>query len=467
MSDELKVHVKENQEGIQLVGESVLPVPYEKRSVTPRKLITIWFAMAVEITIFYSCIELFESMPVWEIVLSSLFGHGLLIFIMLFTQDIGIKYGIPFTVSLRSSFGYGGAIIAAYFRGAPAMFWFGFQTWVCASAMDSIFNLLFGYQNLVLWIIVFGAIQIAHTTLGIKAVSRLSDIATPMLLLVGIYVIVLAFRNYGVNMSSIWTMKGTSGGTTSFMYAAISFMGGWATMAISIMDITKDCTVTAEECKTLSSVTRKFLPAEIIGLIPAVVLYTFIGCVGVATTGAADPAEILIVLSTNAGGSKVMLVICLLFIIIATWSTNDTSNLFPAGYAISATFPKKINFAKGIIIAGLIGLAIRPWNAADSLVEVMNIIGNFLAPVCGIMICDYVILRKRQLNVDALYDNTGEYKYWHNFNPAAVIALVLAYLCGLPTGDASFFVSIFMSIVLYYVLMKFWICKKYPQSTIS
>ena len=467
MSDELNVHVKDKQKGVQLIGESVLPVPYEKRSVTPNKLITIWFAMAVEITIFYSCIELYDSMPVWEIVLSSFFGHALLIGIMLFTQDIGIKYGIPFTVSLRSSFGYGGAIIAAYFRGIPAIFWFGFQTWVCASAMDSVINLLIGYQNLPLWIIVFGVVQIAHTTLGIKAVSRLSDVASPMLLVVGIYIIVLAFKNYGVNMASIWSMQGTGGGDTTFMYAAISFMGGWATMAISIMDITKDCTTDAEESKSLAKVTKKFLPAEIIGLIPAVVLYTFIGCVGVATTGAAEPADILITLSTNAGGSKVMLVICLLFVIIATWSTNDTSNLFPAGYAISATFPKKINFAKGIILAGLIGMAIRPWNAADSIVEIMNVIGNLLAPVCGIMICDYCILRRRQLNVDALYDNEGEYRYWNNFNPAAIIALVVSFLCGLPTGDASFFVSIALAMIIYYILMKCWICKKYPQSTIQ
>lgn len=465
--DELEVKVKEGQKGIPLIGESVLPVKYSKRSVTPNKLVAIWFAMAVEITIFYSSIELFESMPVWEIVLSSLFGHALLIIIMLFTQDIGIRYGIPFTVSLRSSFGYGGAILASYFRAVPAIFWFGFQTWVCASAMDSVIMLLTGYENLVLWIIVFGVVQIAHTSLGIKAVSRLSDIATPMLLVVGIYIVVLAFNNYDVNLSSIWTMKGSGEQNTSFMYAAISFMGGWATMAISIMDITKDCTTTAEESRSFGKVTKKFLPAEMLGFIPAVVLYTFIGCVGVATTGQGEPADILITLSSAGGGSKVMLIICLLFIIIATWSTNDTSNLFPAGYALSATFPRKINFAKGIILAGLIGLAVQPWNAANSIAEVMNVIGNLLAPVCGIMICDYIILRRRQLNVDALYDNTGEYRYWHNFNPAALIALVVSYLCGLPTGDASFFVSIFLSIALYYVLMKFWICKKYPQAEIK
>ena len=53
------------------------------------------------------------------------------------TQDIGIKYGIPFSVSLRPAFGYAGALIATYFRAIPAIFWFGFQTWVAASAMNS------------------------------------------------------------------------------------------------------------------------------------------------------------------------------------------------------------------------------------------------------------------------------------------------------------------------------------------
>ena len=188
------------------------------------------------------------------------------------------------------------------------------------------------------------------------------------------------------------------------------------------------------------------------------------GVLGVVTTGKSNPADILVEL--NQGGSKVMLVVCLLFILIATWCTNDTANLFPAGYALTTTFPKHVNFAKGIIIAGVIGLVTQPWNAADSLVNVMTIIGNLLAPVSGIIICDYFFLRKRELDVDDLYDNQGQYKYWHNINPAAFISLAIAYGISLLFGDYAFFAALFASAVLYYILMKKWIIRKYPQKDI-
>lgn len=462
--ENLKVNIKERTKGISLIGDDILPRLYQDRTVSPAKLIAIWFAMAIEITLFMSAAQLYDSLPVWQILLSCLVGHCLLFIVMWVTQDIGIKYGIPFSVSLRPAFGYAGSLIATYFRAIPAIFWFGFQTWVAASAMNSISLTMWNFDNLVLWIIVVGVIQIVHTTFGIKAVSRLSVIATPLLLIVGVYIAYTAFSNYDINFSNIWTMKG-EGGDSSFMYAAISFMGGWATLAISVMDITRDCKTDSEEAKSFLKITKKYLPAQFVGIVPAVVFYTFVGILGVVTTGKSNPADILVEL--NQGESKIMLVVCLLFILVATWCTNDTANLFPAGYALTTTFPKHVNFAKGIIIAGVIGLAVQPWNAADSLVNVMTIIGNLLAPVSGIIISDYFFLRKRTLDVDDLYDNQGQYRYWHNINPAAFISLIAAYGISLLFGDYSFFAALLISAILYYVLMKKWIIRKYPQKDIK
>lgn len=422
-----------------LTGKDILPCPYDKRTVTPNKLIAIWFAMAIEVTIFMSAAQLYQMIPVWEVLLACIVGHLLLFIVLLFTQDMGIKYGIPFAVSLRPSFGYVGAIVAPYFRAIPAMFWFGFQTWVAASAMNEIIHVTFHYDNLTLWIILVGFVQIAHTTLGIEAVTRLSQLAVPMLIAVGIYISYVAFTDFDLSLSEIWTMSGSKEKTCSFMFAALSFTGGWATMSISIMDITKDCVISPEECSTLGKVTKKYLPSQLIGIIPAVVFYTFIGILGAITTGYSDPAKILVAI--NAGRSDLALVVCLVFILIATWCTNDTANLFPAAYTITNTAPKKITFAMGVVIAGLVGLAMRPWLAADSITGVMVIIGNLLAPVAGIMISDYYFLRKRKINVEDLYDLNGQYKYYKNVNPAAVIALVATTVICWNFGDAQFFAS--------------------------
>lgn len=448
-----------------LTGKDILPCPYDKRTVTPNKLIAIWFAMAIEVTIFMSAAQLYQMIPAWEVLLACFVGHLLLFLILFFTQDMGIKYGIPFAVSLRPSFGYVGAIIVPYFRALPAMFWFGFQTWVAASAMNEIIHVTFQYDNLTLWIIAVGLIQIVHTTLGIKAVTRLSQIAVPMLILVGIYIAYVAFTDFDLSFNKIWTMSGATAPQCSFMFAALSFTGGWATMSISIMDITRDCVITKEEVSTLGRVTKKYLPSQLIGIIPAVLFYTFVGLLGVITTGYSDPAKILVAI--NVGRSDFALIVCLLFILVATWCTNDTANLFPAAYTISNTVPKKINFAMGVVIAGLIGLAMRPWAVAESINTVMVIIGNFLAPVAGIMISDYYFLRKRRIKVEDLYDINGQYKYWKNVNPAAIISLIASIVLSWNLGDAQFFASLFMAGILYAVLMKRWIVKKYPQEEIA
>ncbi len=454
-----------DQKSSVLTGKDILPCPYNKRTVTPNKLIAIWFAMAIEVTIFMSAAQLYQMIPAWEVLLACLVGHLLLFIILFFTQDIGIKYGIPFAVSLRPSFGYAGAIIIPYFRAVPAMFWFGFQTWVAASAMNEIIHVGFGYDNLTLWIIIVGLIQILHTTLGIKAVTRLSQVAVPMLIAVGIYIAYVAFTDFGLSFAKIWTMSGSTEKECSFMFAALSFTGGWTTMSISIMDITRDCTISPEEVSTLGKVTRKYLPSQLIGIIPAVLFYTFIGIVGVVTTGYSDPAKILVAI--NAGRSDLALIICLLFILVSTWCTNDTANLFPAAYTITNTAPKKISFAMGVVIAGLIGLAMRPWSAAESMTNVLVIIGNLLAPVAGIMISDYYFLRKRKINVEDLYDLNGQYKYFKNINPAAIISLVATTVICWNLGDAQFFANLFLSGILYIILMKTWIIKKYPQAEIN
>ncbi len=457
----------ENYEGKSsiLTGKDILPKLYSERTISPRTLTIIWVGMAIEITILMSAALLYASMPVWEIMLASLVGHLILFITLVFTADMGVKYGIPFAVSLRPSFGYIGAIVIPYFRAIPAMFWFGFQTWVAASAVNQIINLIWGYENLILWIVVLGIVQIIHTSFGIGAVAKLSTFALPMLVAVAIYMIYIAFADFDLSWSTIWTMKGSDTSEYTFMYATLSFTGGWATLAMSIMDITRDCKITKEEACSFATVNKKYVPSQLIGILPAVLFYTFVGILGVITTGEIDPAQMLVAM--NSGRSDFALFICLVFILIATWCTNSTANLFPAGYTISNTIPSKINFAKGIIIAGLIGLAIRPWTLSNDIIDIMVIIGNFLAPVAGIMISDYFFLRKRNIKVRDLYNINGQYKYWNNINPAAFISLPLTIVVTWNAGNMQYFLSLLISGIVYLILMKFWIVKKYPQEEVT
>ncbi|MCO7123000.1 cytosine permease [Ihubacter massiliensis] len=446
-------------------GKDFAPRPYKERKVTPFRMIAIWFAMAVSLVLFIESADLFDSLTVGEIFVILIIAHTLLCVLMWFTQDMGIKYGIPFSVSLRPSFGYLGSIFPTFFRGIPGLFWFGYQTWVGAEAINALTSTVWGFSNITLFILLMGAIQIIHTCFGISAVSRLSNLASPLLLAVMIYMLYALLTKNHVTIGSVFQMTGTGEGSYTWVSAILVYIGGWITMALSISDITRECKVEEEDTKDFWKSTKKYMIAQWVGLVPVSAFFGTIGAIGVALTGEWNPISIMV--KVIGPQNEIMLVICLIFVLLATWATNDTGNLYPAAYAFMSLVPKKINFALGVLIAGTLGLVIRPWAVGGNILTVITAIGYLLAPISGILIVDYYILRKRQLNVEELYHFGGQYKYWNNINPAGVIANIIGLVVSIPFWDYVFFVGLVIGGIVYYILMKTWIVKKYPQPEIK
>lgn len=448
----------------QLNVAAMMPRDFASRTLTAKGMAAIWFAMAICVSLFVQSAELYTSLSVGEIVIALLVAHTFLCVIMWFTQDFGIRYGLPFSMSLTPSFGYIGKFLPTFCRAVPGIFWFGFQTYLGANAINALTETVWGYSNIMLFVFLLGAAQILHTCLGIKAVSRLSNFSSPLLLFVGIYLLYMLFSKHDVSLGQILVMKG-EGGDFNMAGAILMYIGGWATLAASISDITRECKVKREDSENWWKSTKRFMLAQWIGLVPATVLFGSIGAIGVALTGEWNPIRIMVYVIGPE--NNIMMFICLSFVILATWATNDTGNLYPAAYAVASLFPKKFKFWHGVIIAGVLGLVFKPWEAAGNITNITVAIGCMLAPVVGIMIVDYYILRKRKIKIDDIYRLDGQYKYWHNINPAAIIATVVGILASLPLWNYVFFVGIIAGGALYYVLMKCWICKVFPQEDIE
>lgn len=118
------------------------------------------------------------------------------------------------------------------------------------------------------------------------------------------------------------------------------------------------------------------------------------------------------------------------------------------------------------MIAGVVGLLIRPWVFEAHISTILLTISCLLGPILGIMLSDYYLLRKRKLIIEDLYDSNGQYRYLNNFNPAAFIVFIPGILSALIIPEYAMYTSMFVGGVLYYILMKFWIIKKYPQKEI-
>jgi len=443
-----------------LKGKDNMPTKQKERSMSNISFLIIWIGIAVQLVTFISAAQLYPALSPGEILLACLLGNIIVAILLTLIGDIGIKYGIPYAVYIRACFGYFGTHIPAFIRALPAIFWFGFQTWLGAYALNSIMEILIGYSNLVLLVIIFGILQIINTSFGFDAIMKFEWIASPAIIVIGLYLQYVIMSEYNLTFAGIFSLEGD--GSLHLGYGIVVMMGVYITMSLNACDFTRFLKI--KNYKNWWTSNSGSLVAQSIGLLSSMIIFTLIGLTSGVATGNWNPIEAIVdVLGVK---NPFVLVVCLLFVIFAQWSSNISANLLPPGYIIVNFYPKKISFAHGAIIAGIVGFLMQPWRFADFTPQILLIITAILSPIVGIMICDYYILRKRRLNMVELYKVDGQYKYWRNVNPAAIIAYIPACISVFLYNDYGFFSSFFISMILYYILMKFWISKKYYQPEI-
>jgi NCS1 family nucleobase:cation symporter-1 len=188
------------------------------------------------------------------------------------------------------------------------------------------------------------------------------------------------------------------------------------------------------------------------------VIFSSVGIIGAMTTGYGNPVQSIYI----ALPSSFFIVVGLVIVILAQLSTNIAANLFASGYILNNIGSPNISFSTGIIIAGILGMLTFPWLLIKFFLMYLPTLGAFLAPVSGIMISDYYFIRKRRLSILDLYTQ-GEFYYFKGFNPAAYITYMICLVIGLLFLKYSWLLSLPISIISYYLLMKYWILHKYPQ----
>jgi allantoin permease len=164
------------------------------------------------------------------------------------------------------------------------------------------------------------------------------------------------------------------------------------------------------------------------------------------------------------------IILAMAVFLLTTISTNATGNIIPAAYQLTALFPKKINYKKGVLIASIISFVIMPWKLmenADSIFIFLNTIGAVLGPVAGVMLTHYFFVNKQQIDLDKLYmDPTKNNKnnQYHGINRQAYIATIIALLLSLSgqfisslkmISDISWLVGFAAASIIYLGLQKF------------
>ncbi len=239
-----------------------------------------------------------------------------------------------------------------------------------------------------------------------------------------------------------------------------AMVGFWATMAISIADITR-----------FTATQKNQVRGQFLGLPGTMALYSFVGifvtCAALINFGdvlIADDAPWDPVSLLGKFESPVVVVIAQIFMLIATLSTNIAANVIAPANAFSNIAPRRISFTRGGVITAIIGIIICPWWLLDEISSLLLFVSSFLGPVLGILIADYFSVRKKRMNLNHLFKVDGIYSYGKSgFNPAAMVALILGVfiaLLGLWVPgleflyNLSWFTGFIVAYLAYYLLMR-------------
>src|SRR6202163_1898809 len=448
-----------------LFNKDLAPIPANKRTWGMYNYVSLWVAMSVCIPTYMLASSLIAGgMNWWQSIGTIVLGNLIVLIPMLLNAHAGAKYGIPFPVFVRASFGVRGANLPAVLRALVACGWFGIQTWIGGQAIYSMLKILWpgvAAASAGAWICFFAfwALNIAVIWRGIDTIKVLEGIGAPFML--------------GIGLLLLWWITGKAGGLGPVLSAPSKFhstaefirffipsltgmVGFWATVALNIPDFTRYAK--SQKAQALG---------QALGLPIAMTLYSFIG---VAVTSASavifgqpiwDPVELL-----GRFNQPVVALIALVALLLATLNTNVAANVVSPSNDFSNLRPSVISFRTGGLITGVVGILMMPWKLLRDFSSYIFgwLVGcsALLGPIAGIMICDYYLVRHRQLVVEDLYRRDGSYEYQHGFNPKAIVALVAGVtiaLIGLmvPTlrwlYDYAWFVGFVVSGGVYFILM--------------
>lgn len=430
-----------------LINDDIKPTSEAERHWSVANMASLWIGMVVCVPTYTLAGGLIDQgMSWWQAVLTISLGNLIVLVPMILNGHPGTKYGIPFPVLARASFGILGAHIPSLLRALVACGWFGIQTWFGGFAIYQLLDGLLGgalqLPDLPLLgisatefgcFLAFWLLQIAIVYRGIESIRVLETLAAPFLIGIGLALLAWAYLAAGgfgpmLSAPSAFAPGGPKEGQfwTVFFPSLTAMVGFWATLSLNIPDFTRYA-----RCQ------RDQILGQAIGLPATMTLFAFIS---VAVTSATvviygEPIWDPTVLAGKMGGGATVL-ISLLALAIATLSTNIAANVVSPANAIINLDPQRFSFRLGGYITAGIGLAIFPWKLIESTEGYIFtwLIGYsaLLGPVGGILVADYFLLRRTDLDLEALYRRSGPYWYVVGVNPAALIAFVLAVLPNLP-----------------------------------
>ncbi len=462
-----------------LYNHDLAPVALPRRTWSTWDYAALWISMAHCIPTYTLASGMIaEGMAWWQALATILAGNLIVLAPILLNSHPGTKYGIPFPVFARAAYGTSGANLPALMRALIACGWFGINAWIGGHALQVFlvsvwpgWHTLLGTSSYPLagfantqWVAfaLFWLLNVVIIFRGMELLRRVERFAAPFVLVMTALLLAWMLKQAG-GLGPILGRSSFDPGPThrtlwSVMIPALTgTIAFWSTLSLNMPDFTR-----------FGRSQREQAIGQTVALPSTMTVFAAMGIMITSATALvyggpiSDPIDL-----AARFDSRIVVGIATFTIVIATLAVNIAANVVSPANDFANAFPKKINFQRGGLITGIVGVAMMPWELLKDPARYINgWLGGYgaaLGSIGGVLIVDYWILRKTELHLRSLYVTDGRYRYTNGWNvPAAAATIIGAGVALLGAFwepmriiyDFSWFVGFGLAGGLYYMLMR-------------
>jgi len=463
--------------GSRLYSEDLAPVPVARRNWTTYNYAALWISMAHCIPTYMLSSSLISSgMNWWQALLTILLGNTIVLIPILLNSHPGTKFGIPFPVFARASYGTAGSNLPALMRAIVACGWFGINAWIGGQALQTFFAAIIPSWSTLLgtlgghatteWLsfALFWAMNIYIIYRGMDLLRRVENWAAPFVLVMTTLLMAWAIwraGGLGYLVSHPGKFRTWSAFKPVFIPSLTAMVGFWATLSLNMPDFTRFGRSQRDQAIgqviALPTTMTIFAAMSVIITSAAAVIFT-----ATPMTELWDPIKLI-----GHFPQAWVIAISMFTVVVATLSVNIAANVVSPANDFANAFPKLISFRTGGLITGILGVLMMPWKLlADPAGYIFQWLVGYsggLGSIAGVLIADYWFIRDRNLRLADLYREDGAYRYTGGWNWRAVVATLagcfFAWIGLLVPSlhilyDYAWFVGFGVAFVVHYALMK-------------
>src|SRR5271167_2818876 len=404
--------------GVEQFG--IEPVPAELKTVRWHDIFAIIFGFALNPgSMLVGGMAVVSGLSFWGAI-GAITG-GVLLATIAYTimATVGVDYGLPGQVATRMVYGLRGAKwVPSFLRTIASTYWFAYQTVAGSLAVVAILDRWTGTPHSLITVsVTFAVLQAIVAIIGYGTLKHLSRMALPFKIVILSYVLLLMATsgNPGFSPSEVLAYPGKP---ESNWLLFVTWMNVVAAGSLTMI------TDASDFCRYTKSRSDMWW-GTLLGKVGGGCFAALLGAYGAAATlgKTANVFEVVAGLSTG----WFALLLFLIVIALDNWTIN-VLNLYTGGLSLSNMFERLGRFWTTVIISALgIVLSAIP-DLASGYTTYVGILGNVFSPIAGVLIADYLLVKRGRIDLVALFEPNGSYWYWKGVNPVAVIWTALGFL---------------------------------------